>query len=48
MEKQDVNLRRPYSSNILMSNFLEIDFAIKTVDKKSLCLNLFEVIFKCK
>ena len=30
MEKQDVNLRSAYSSNVLMSNFLEIDFAIKT------------------
>ena len=46
MEKKDVNLRSAYSINILMTNFLDIDFAIKTMDKKLLCFNLFEVILK--
>ena len=33
--------------NILISNFLEIDFAINISDKKSRRFDLSEVIFKC-
>lgn len=31
-----------------MSDFFEIDFAIKTNNKKSWRFDLYEVIFKCK
>ena len=33
---------------ILISNFLEINFMIKTNDKNPQCFNLLEVIFKCQ
>ena len=39
------NFKKPL--DILISNFLEIDFAINISDKKSRRFDLSEVIFKC-
>ena len=36
------------TNNVLMSNFVDIDFVIKLNDKKSRRFDLSEAIFKCE